>query len=180
MPPRAEHLFFPIRKRTAALKIVQQSFFRARLRKILLSGCFSAIFIAACPYLRQKDRISLAEWRALYGDFEKTIRNQKFNTLLRKLEQEIPDSSWSADLEAGSDFKEGEARCSVRVFERYSMVGGNRLSLTLTMFQNADSPIRLSAITAGGSQAVFFKMNTLGEESFLDDVKDLLEEILEE
>lgn len=111
---------------------------------------------------------------------EKTIRNQKFNTLLRKLEQEIPDSSWSADLEAGSDFKEGEARCSVRVFERYSMVGGNRLSLTLTMFQNGDNPIRLSAITAGGSQAVFFKINTIGEESFLDDVKKLLEEILEE
>ena len=94
--------------------------------------------------------------------FEKTIRDQKFNTLLRKLEQEIPDSSWSADLEAGSDFKEGEARCSVRVFERYSMVGGNRLSLTLTMFQNGDSPIRLSAITAGGSQAVFFKVNIIG------------------
>ena len=52
--------------------------------------------------------------------------------------------------------------------------------LTLTMFQNADSPIRLSAITAGGSQAVFFKVNTLGEESFLDDIKELLEEILEE
>ena len=112
--------------------------------------------------------------------FEKTIRNQKFNTLLRKLEQEIPDSSWSADLEAGSDFKEGSARCSVRVFERYSMVGGNRLSLTLTLFQNEDEPIRLSAIAAGGSQAVFFKVNTLGEESFLEDVKGLLEEILEE
>ena len=68
---------------------------------------------------------------------------------------------------------------SDRVFERYSMMGGNRLSLTLTMFQNGDSPIRLSAITAGGSQAVFFKVNTLGEESFLDNVKDLLEEILE-
>ncbi|WP_460598237.1 DUF6054 family protein [Faecalibacterium taiwanense] len=54
------------------------------------------------------------------------------------------------------------------------------MSLTLTMFQNADSPIRLSAITAGGSQAVFFKVNTLGEESFLNDVKNLLEEILEE
>ena len=112
--------------------------------------------------------------------FEKTIRNKNFDKLLRKLENEIPDSSWSADLEAGSDFKEGGARCSVRVFERYSMIGGNRLSLTLTMFQNADSPIRLSAITAGGSQAVFFKVNTLGEESFLDDVKELLEEILEE
>ena len=75
--------------------------------------------------------------------------------------------------------KEGDARCSVRVFERYSVMGGNRLSLTLTMFQNGDSPIRLSAITAGGSQAVFFKVNTLGEESFLEDVKGLLEEILE-
>ena len=116
--------------------------------------------------------------------FEKTIRNKNFDKLLRKLENEIPDSSWSADLEAGSDFKEGDARCSVRVFERYSMMGGNRLSLTLTMFQNGDSPIRdrirLSAITAGGSQAVFFKVNTLGEESFLNDVKNLLEEILEE
>lgn len=83
--------------------------------------------------------------------FEKTIRNQNFDTLLRKLEHAIPDSSWSAELEAGSDFKEGSARCSVRVFERYSMVGGNRLSLTLTLFQNGDEPIRLSAIAAGGS-----------------------------
>ena len=98
--------------------------------------------------------------------FEKTIRNKNFDKLLRKLENEIPDSSWSADLEAGSDFKEGDARCSVRVFERYSMMGGNRLSLTLTMFQNADSPVRLSAITAGGSQAVFFKVNTLRRRIF--------------
>ena len=35
------------------------------------------------------------------------------------------------------------------------------------------------AIAAGGSQAVFFKMNTLGEDAFLEDVKQLLEEILE-
>ena len=35
--------------------------------------------------------------------FEKTIRNQNFDTLLRKLERAIPDSSWSAELEAGSD-----------------------------------------------------------------------------
>ena len=32
--------------------------------------------------------------------FEKTIRNKNFDKLLRKLENEIPDSSWSADLEA--------------------------------------------------------------------------------
>ena len=46
--------------------------------------------------------------------FEKTIRNQNFDTLLRKLEHAIPDSSWSAELEAGSDFKEGSAERHLR------------------------------------------------------------------
>ena len=110
--------------------------------------------------------------------FERTIENQKFYPLLQQIEQGILDSSLSAHLEAGSDFEDGDARCSVRVFERYSMVGGNRLSLTVAMFQQGDSPIRLSMITAGGSQAVFFKVNTLGENAFLDDVKQLLERIL--
>lgn len=109
---------------------------------------------------------------------EKTIRGQNFDTLLHRLEREIVDGSWSANLEASSDFTEGSARCSVRVFERYSMMGGNRLSLTLTLFQNGDNPLRLSAITAGGSQAVFFKVNTLGEDAFLDKVKDILDDIL--
>ena len=35
--------------------------------------------------------------------FEKTIRNKNFDKLLRKLENEIPDSSWSADLEAACE-----------------------------------------------------------------------------
>ena len=68
--------------------------------------------------------------------FEKTIRNQNFDTLLRKLEHAIPDSSWSAELEAGSDFKEGSARCSVRVFERYSVVG------VPYIMDNAAAPLR--------------------------------------
>ena len=85
--------------------------------------------------------------------FEKTIRNKNFDKLLRKLEQEIPDSSWSANLEAGSDFKEGNARCSVRVFERYSMMGGNRLSLTLTLFQNGDSPIDVACVVKSVAMA---------------------------
>ena len=33
--------------------------------------------------------------------FEKTIQNKKFDQLLWKLENEIPASSWSAELEAG-------------------------------------------------------------------------------
>lgn len=32
----------------------------------------------------------------------------------------------------------------------------------------------VSAITSGGSQAMFFKMNTMGEEAFLDKLRKLL------
>mgnify|MGYP003296055213 CR=1 FL=1 len=32
----------------------------------------------------------------------------------------------------------------------------------------------VSAITSGGSQAMFFKMNTLGEEAFLDKLRELV------
>ena len=50
--------------------------------------------------------ISAQNGGTIMAIFEKTIRNKNLDKLLRKLEQEIPDSSWSADLEAGSDFKE--------------------------------------------------------------------------
>ena len=105
---------------------------------------------------------------------EKTISGRSFDALLRQIETGIVEGSVSASLEASSDFAEGDARCSVRVFERYSMTGSNRVSLSVTLFQNGDGPIRLSAITSGGSQAVFFKLNTFGEEAFLDALRELL------
>ena len=62
----------------------------------------------------------------------------------------------------------------MRVFERYSYFGGNRLCLNLTLFQAGNGPVQLSAITAGGSEAVFFKVNTIGEEAFLDKLEEIL------
>ena len=47
--------------------------------------------------------------------------------------------------------------------------------ITLTLFFTDKDPVQLSAITAGGSQAVFFKINTLGEEAFLDKLIELLD-----
>ena len=98
------------------------------------------------------------------------------NELLNRIESGILNGSMSASLEDASDFESGTARCSVRVFERYSYAGSNRVSLSVTLFQNGDEPIQLSAITAGGSQAVFFKINTLGEEAFLEKLIKLLDE----
>ncbi|MGM9537347.1 MAG: DUF6054 family protein [Candidatus Onthomonas sp.] len=103
------------------------------------------------------------------------ILNGNFDEWLVKLENGILKGSVSATLEDTSDFRSGAARCSVRVFERYSYSGGNRVSLSVTLFQNG-GPIYLSAITSGGSQAMFWKINTLGEENFLYEVKNILRE----
>ena len=103
--------------------------------------------------------------QTFYGDFD---------DLLNRIEEGIQRGSSSASLEDWSDFRDGDARCSVRVFERYSWSGGNRVSMNVTLFQAGNGPIQLSAITSGGSQAMFFKVNTLGEESFLDKQRELL------
>lgn len=97
-----------------------------------------------------------------------------FHEILNRIENGIIDGSISASLEESSDFEDGDAKCSVRVFERYSSVGGNRVSLNVTLFQNSNGRVMLSAISSGGSQAMFFKINTWGEEAFLAKLKELL------
>ena len=104
---------------------------------------------------------------------EQTIYGN-FDQLLSQIEDGIINGSVSASLEDSSDFYEGGARCSVRVFERYSYIGGNRVSMNVTLFQVGNGPIHLTAITAGGSQALFFKVNTFGEEAFLDKLREIL------
>ncbi len=107
----------------------------------------------------------MAKWeKQLNGDFD---------NILQRIEQGILRGSISASLEASSDFRQGTARCSVRVFERFSYMGGNRLSMSVTLFQN-DGPICMSAVTAGGSQGVFLKVNTWGEDAFLEKLKELI------
>ena len=105
--------------------------------------------------------------------YEKTI-NGDFDDLLHRIENGILSGSMSASLEESSDFRDGDAQCSVRVFERYSYAGGNRLSMSVTLFQSGSQTIHLSAITSGGSQAMFFKINTWGEDAFLDKIKEIL------
>ena len=104
---------------------------------------------------------------------ERTLSGS-FDSWLERIVDGILSSSLSATLEDSSDFCAGDARCSVRVFERYSYSGSNRVSMNVTLFQSGDGPIFLSGITSGGSQAVLFKFNTLGEEVFLDKLSELL------
>ena len=103
--------------------------------------------------------------RVLHGNFDE---------LLTRIENGILKGSVSATLEDASDFTDGSSRCAVRVFERYSWIGSNRVSMNVTLFEGGDGTIHLSAITSGGSQAMFFKINTWGEESFLERLEEFL------
>lgn len=97
--------------------------------------------------------------RYLKGDIDDVILD---------IQNRIINGSVSASLEDSSYFVTKDVRCVVKVFERYSYWGSNRVSLTVTLMQRNGEPIHASAITSGGSQAIFFKINTIGEEAFLD------------
>lgn len=103
--------------------------------------------------------------RTLTGDFD---------DVLDRLHEGVMGASMSASYEDGSDYAAGGVRCAVRVYERYSWAGGNRVSMSVTLVGHGRE-LFLSAITSGGSQAVFFKINTWGEEAFLDTLRAVLD-----
>ena len=97
-----------------------------------------------------------------------------FDAFLKYLFDGIMNGSVSASYEDGSEWTANGVRVAVRVFERYSYMGGNRVSLNITLAGSGNN-LFLTAITAGGSQAMFWKLNTIGEENFLDKVIELAE-----
>ena len=106
---------------------------------------------------------------------ERTLMGN-FDRVLDTLHDGILNASATASYEEGSEFVLNGTRCAVRMYERYSAFGGNRVALCLTLVGDGDR-LRLTAITAGGSQAMFFKVNTLGEESFLDTLAAVVERL---
>jgi len=105
--------------------------------------------------------------------YEKRL-HRDFDAVLEAVHDGIMAGSMSASYEDGSDWSSGDTRMAVRVYERYSYAGGNRVSLSLTLVGRGED-LFLSAITSGGSQAVFFKINTWGEEAFLDKLAEIVD-----
>jgi hypothetical protein len=103
-----------------------------------------------------------------------TQLNGDVEALVGHLDQQILRGSVSAKIEDGCDLRLGDARMVVRVYERYSAFGGNRVSLGISILA-VGGGLAVSAITAGGSQAVFFKVNTVGEQNFLSKAVDALQ-----
>ena len=95
----------------------------------------------------------------LYGNFD-IILMDLHNTVMR--------GSTSASLEESSDIVVGSTRCAIRAYERYSYLGS--VSMNVTLFQT-EGRIFVSVTSTGGSQAVFFKINRIGENSFLNTIR---------
>ncbi|MGE4354601.1 MAG: DUF6054 family protein [Oscillospiraceae bacterium] len=90
------------------------------------------------------------------------------------LQEEILKGSMSASLEETHEETVNGVCCQVQTYERYSVIGGNRVSLNIVILES-DGIIHLVATASGGSQAVFFKINTFGEEAFLDMLREAVE-----
>ena len=101
---------------------------------------------------------------ALTGDFD---------ALVKAINNGILSGSVSASYEDGSIWRQGNVRCAVSVYERYSLLGSNRVSLNVTVI-GSGRDLFVSAITSGGSQAMFLKINTVGEESFLGKLDEVI------
>ena len=110
-----------------------------------------------------------------YGKNRKA-REREFFRYFKKIESAVMSGSVSASYEDGSNYSHDGFNVAVRVYERYSYTGRNRVSLTLTL-AGRDGDYFLSAITSGGSQAVFFKFNRWGENAFLDTIRDVIDEL---
>lgn len=110
--------------------------------------------------------------------YEKQGRGS-YSQILADLHKTITGNSISSKLENQSSFTVGDVRIAFRVYERYSFIGGNRLSLSFTLVgSRSNNEVRLSVITAGGSQAIFFKLNRFGENSFINTIKPVVDKLI--
>ena len=98
-----------------------------------------------------------------------------FDQVLNYLHDGILNSSTSASYKGGSEYRCGDVRCTVRVYERYTLVGNNRLSLTV-MLAGQGGRLFLSGISAAGGSGIV-DMFPWGEENFLNVLKALADEL---
>ncbi len=93
-----------------------------------------------------------------------------FQNIVRDLTETVLNGSISASEEDSVQYTRNGVQCYTGVFERYSYTGGNRVSMSITLFGD-DVCSNLCVITAGGSTGTFFKLNTFGEEAFLETIE---------
>jgi hypothetical protein len=104
---------------------------------------------------------------------ENYVLTGEVSRFITHLDTAITQGSATAKLEGSAERRIGDARMVVRVYERYSTLGGNRVSLSVSVLA-VGQQMEVSVITSGGSTAMFWKVNTFGEEAFLKRADDAI------
>lgn len=68
----------------------------------------------------------------------------------------------------------GGKKVYTQVFEKYSMAGGNRMSLTINYYEQ-DGCTEVMAIATGASQGAFLKLNFFSENWLISDFINIIE-----
>lgn len=99
-----------------------------------------------------------------------------FQDICNKIKKEIIEGSFSASLEDEEYLVVDGTNIGVIVFERYSYTRKNRLSLNVTIIEK-DQHVNVIGMSSGGSQGMIFKINTFGEDAFLDKLNEIMEKL---
>ena len=90
-----------------------------------------------------------------------------FDQIVQFIHEDLWQQSASISLEETYETTIDDKRIEQRVYERFSYTGGNRASLSV-LFTETEDGADVCGIATGGSQAVFWKINTWGEAAFLE------------
>ena len=105
---------------------------------------------------------------------EKTLRGDLYR-IAHFINDSILNGSVSASFEDESIIDlPGGGTVRHMVYERYSAFSSNRVSLSIVLTSDGSDTVHISAITAGGSNAMFFKIDTVGEGTFLAKLEETL------
>lgn len=104
------------------------------------------------------------------------IKDIDIDDLIAKVEERLYYYSSSLSKEEEESYVSDDVRVVTIAYERYSMTGGNRLTLNVTYIKDKES-IYVIAMSTGGSNGVLLKFNTLGEEGFLNTFINALNDI---
>jgi len=110
------------------------------------------------------------------ASFEHTLTGDA-DQFIAYLDQAILTGSVTANVEGSSDLRIGQARMLVRVYERFGALGGNRVSLSVSVLSVGDQ-LSVAAVASGGSTAMFWKVNTVGEHAFLQKAMDAVSDFV--
>ena len=110
--------------------------------------------------------------------YELTLKTD-FDRFISSIQAGVEYKSSTISLEEEATITAGGVRIKVVAYERYAYMGGNRSSLNIT-FVGHDGLVHMIGTGTGGSQAVFFKINTWSEQAFLDTLIEAANEYMEE